>query len=69
MIVQEQVRQREAQMRIQGGVGCRRESERGEEREREIISERENMYISGVGCSSFQRLGLAMALYMKQLVF
>lgn len=41
----------------------------GERREREIISEKENMYISGVGCSSFQRLGLAMALYMKQLFF
>lgn len=50
------------------GVGGKMRGER-REREREIISERENMYISGVGCSSFQRLGLAMALYMKQLVF
>lgn len=63
MIVQEQVWQRKAQMRMRGGVGCRKENERrGEEREREIISERENMYISGVECSSFHRLGLAMAL-------
>lgn len=33
MIVQEQVRQRKAQMGMQGGVGCGKENERrGEER-------------------------------------
>lgn len=45
MIVQEQAWQREAQMRIQGGVGCRRESERGEEREREKLSVKEKICI------------------------